>query len=426
MQGPGTLASMEMNDQMSPYRPFWKSIAYATVGLGLLAAMWAVGWISSGAVVPLVVLVIAGSYLLVDSSGTNTMQTRVEKVDTALAAAILDSLPDPVVLLDKKRGVLALNQAAIELMGEEAKGRDLSQSFRHPAVLDGVNDAIAGRKFKGAEVSLTNPVRRTLEAYATPFPKGSISSVSAILVLHDVTLARQAEEMRGDFVANVSHELRSPLSSLVGFIETLQGPAKDDAKARQEFLGVMEGEAGRMARLIDDLLSLARIEVNEHVRPLGVADVSDILHSVIEVLSVKAEKSGTTIELEVDSGLAPVPGDADELTEVFQNLVDNAIKYGAEGEPVSVRVEVVARIPDVGGAGLVVRVTNRGEPIAPEHLPRLTERFYRVDKGRSRQMGGTGLGLAIVKHIVARHRGRLVVESGQKTGTVITIYLPVS
>jgi len=409
---------------MNPNRPFWMPVAYATVGLVLLTALWSVGWVATGAAVLLAVLFIAGSYWMIERPKIGPIPAREEAVDSAVAAAILDSLPDPVVLLDKKRQVLALNQAAMELMGEAAKGRDLSQSFRHPAVLSGVNDAIAGHKFKGAEVSLTTPVRRTFEVYATPLPPGTIGTISAILVLHDVTLARQAEEMRGDFVANVSHELRSPLSSLVGFIETLQGPAKNDVDAREKFLDVMAGEAGRMARLIDDLLSLARIEVNEHVRPVGSADVPVILQGVVEALSIKAKKRGTTLDLESNTGLAPVPGDGDELTEVFQNLVDNAIKYGTEGAPVSVRVDAVARIPDVGGAGIRVRVANRGEPIAPEHLPRLTERFYRIDKGRSRQMGGTGLGLAIVKHIVARHRGRLVVDSSAEDGTVFSVFLP--
>ncbi|HER26261.1 MAG TPA: hypothetical protein ENI69_04050, partial [Rhodospirillales bacterium] len=165
-------------------------------------------------------------------------------------------------------------------------------------------------------------------------------------------------------------------------------------------------------------------EVNEHVRPLGQADVPVILRHVVDSLSVKAKRRDISLELETAEDFATVPGDSDELIEVFQNLVDNAIKYGPEGEPVVLRAGIVARIPDVGGAGIRVQVINRGEPVAPEHLPRLTERFYRIDKGRSRQMGGTGLGLAIVKHIVARHRGRLTVESSADSGTNFSVYLP--
>ena len=418
------LIAVEVNVLMSPNRPFWIAVSYTIVCLVLLMVLWTAGWIVTGAAILLAILISFGSYWMIERPRKNPEQVRKATVDTAVAAAILDSLPDPVVLLGEKRDVLALNQAATELMGEAAKGRDLSQSFRHPAVMEGVNDAIAGRKFKGAEISLTTPVRRTFEAYATPFPKNHIRSLSAILVLHDVTLTRQAEEMRGDFVANVSHELRSPLSSLVGFIETLQGPAKDDPEARENFLGIMEGEAGRMARLIDDLLSLARIEVNEHVRPLTMVDVPAILKNVIDTLSVKARKRENSLVLESDVDFFSVPGDADELTEIFQNLIDNAIKYGVENESVLVRVQSAVRIPDVGGPGLMVQVINRGKLIASEHLPRLTERFYRIDKGRSRQMGGTGLGLAIVKHIVARHRGRLTVTSDAETGTVFTVYLP--
>ncbi len=408
----------------STNRQFWIPVVYATVGLVLLAALLAVGWISKGAALAVAVLVFVGSFWMNERASVISAPAREETVDTALAAAILDALPDPVVLLDKKREVLALNQAAAELMGDNARGHDLSMSFRHPEILDGVSMAISGGTAKATEITLSTPVRRIFEAYATALPKGIAGKARAILVLHNVTLARQAEEMRADFVANVSHELRSPLSSLVGFIETLQGPAKDDASARKKFLGVMEGEAGRMARLIDDLLSLARIEVNEHVRPQGKADVADILRGVMDVLSVKAKKRGITINLEIDAGVINVPGDTDQLTEIFQNLVDNAIKYGAENEPVLVHTQAVKRIPDIGGAGICISVTNHGELIAPEHLPRLTERFYRIDKGRSRQMGGTGLGLAIVKHIVARHRGRMMVESGAAAGTVFSVYLP--
>ncbi len=408
----------------SENRPFWIPVAYAVAGLFLLAGLWVAGWVSPGAGVMLAVLVFAGSYWMNERPSAMPEPMREERVDTAVAAAILDALPDPVVLLNKKREVLALNRAATELMGDDAKGRDLSQSFRHPEILDGVSAALGGSTAKAIEVTLNDPVRRTFEAYATALPKGTAGKARAILVLHNVTLARQAEEMRADFVANVSHELRSPLSSLVGFIETLQGSAKDDEQAREKFLGVMEGEAGRMARLIDDLLSLAKIEVSEHVRPEEKANVSSILNGVVNSLMHKAGQRNATLTLNLDLDNPIIPGDVDQMTEVFHNLIDNAIKYGPEGEAVVVKAQVVDRIPDVGGAGICISVTNRGEPIATEHLPRLTERFYRIDKGRSRQMGGTGLGLAIVKHIVARHRGRLRVESEPEAGTTFSVYLP--
>lgn len=317
-----------------------------------------------------------------------------------------------------------MNRAAIELLGEDAKGHDISQSLRHPEIIEGVNAAISGGKAKRAEITLLSPVRSTFEAYATALPKGGLGSARAILVLHNVTLARQAEEMRADFVANVSHELRSPLSALVGFIETLQGAAKDDPAAQEKFLGVMEGEADRMARLIDDLLSLARIEANEHIRPKGSVDVADIVTRVASILGVKAQKRSVTLETDIKVDTMIVSGDADQLTEVFQNLIDNAIKYGPEAGVVRITLSQVERIPGIGGRGVGVSVRNGGEPISAEHLPRLTERFYRIDKGRSRQMGGTGLGLAIVKHIVAHHRGRMIITSDQQQGTIFTVYLP--
>ncbi|MDH5187996.1 MAG: ATP-binding protein [Rhodospirillaceae bacterium] len=409
----------------SANRKFWVPVVYAAAGLCLLAVLLVAGWVTSGAALAVAVLLFIGSFWMNERVAVISAPEREETIDTALAAAILDALPDPVVLLDKKREVLALNQAAAELMGDNARGSDLSMSFRHPQILDSVSMAISGGTAKATEITLSAPVRRIFEAYATSLPKGIAGNARAILVLHNVTLARQAEEMRADFVANVSHELRSPLSSLVGFIETLQGPAKDDVAAQEKFLNVMEGEAGRMARLIDDLLSLARIEVNEHVKPQGNVNVESVLDSVVDTLSVRAGERGIEIEKRIDANLPAIQGDTDQITEVFQNLIDNAIKYGQENEPISLRAIPVERIPTVGGSGVCVSVANHGVKIDPEHLPRLTERFYRIDKGRSRQMGGTGLGLAIVKHIVARHRGRLTVESTEKDGTVFSVYLPV-
>jgi len=225
--------------------------------------------------------------------------------------------------------------------------------------------------------------------------------------------------MRADFVANVSHELRTPLSSLLGFVETLRGPARDDKEAQEKFLTIMHEQAERMSRLIEDLLSLSRIEMDEHTRPRGRVDVRHVLGNVKDMLSMKAAARRMRIELQIPEATAPLPGDADQLTQVFQNLIDNALKYGREGTAVEVTVSGPAE------GELSVSVSDQGEGIAPEHLPRLTERFYRVDAARSRQLGGTGLGLAIVKHIVNRHRGHLSVESTRGEGSRFTVTLPV-
>jgi len=230
--------------------------------------------------------------------------------------------------------------------------------------------------------------------------------------------------MRADFVSNVSHELRSPLSSLLGFIETLRGPARDDAEARARFLEIMEAEAKRMTRLINDLLTLSKVETEEHIRPEGTVDVVDLLTQVANILSVRAKERGMTIAVESKGDYPKVLGDADELTQVFQNLVANAITYGSEGTPIRTVVGSEATVPGTGAAGLSIAVINQGEGIPPEDINRLTERFYRVDKGRSRSMGGTGLGLAIVKHIVNRHRGHLSIESTLGKDTTFTVHLP--
>ena len=240
--------------------------------------------------------------------------------------------------------------------------------------------------------------------------------------------------MRSDFIANASHELRTPLSSLIGFIETLQGPARDDPQAREQFLKLMHEQAQRMARLVRDLLSLSIIETSEHKPPAGQVDLPALLQTVIDILQLQARAKNMTVKLTVEDGpLPPAAGDADQLAQLFQNLIDNAIKYGAANSEVTVRIWPASIAgPDgappsdlaIPQAALAVAIADKGEGIAAEHLPRLTERFYRVDTARSRAVGGTGLGLAIVKHILARHRGRLQVESQPGQGSRFTIYLP--
>ena len=246
----------------------------------------------------------------------------------------------------------------------------------------------------------------------------------AILVLHDLTSVRRAEQLRADFVANASHELRTPLSSLLGFVETLRGPAVDDKDAQRRFLAIMHEQATRMAHLVEDLLSLSRIEMEEHTPPTGTADIESVLRSVTSTLDIKARDKSMTIVVEA-TNLPAVTGEGDELTQVFQNLIDNAIKYGRTGSTVRIEAKEsgVAR-RRLGRPAIAVAVMDQGEGISREHLPRLTERFYRVDKARSRQLGGTGLGLAIVKHIVNRHRGALEITSNEGEGSTFTVFLP--
>jgi len=351
----------------------------------------------------------------------------VTKVDTTLASVILDALPDPVLLLDGRRRVLAANRAADDLLGQGIHGRDIALSLRQPDAQDALRKAVVGEAPRSeADVVFETPVRRSYQLQVMGVPRSEALSVRAVVALHEVTALKNAETMRADFVANVSHELRSPLSALSGFIETLQTSAQDDPAAQERFLTIMNGEAGRMARLIDDLLSLSRIEVNEHIRPTARVSLANIISGVVDSVHIKAEKKGMTLVVDLPRDMVDVPGDEDELREVFQNLVDNAVKYGAPETAVRISARTLDAFIETGTPGIEITITDQGEGIDAEHLPRLTERFYRIDKGRSRSMGGTGLGLAIVKHIVNRHRGRLNVTSVLGEGSAFHVQLPIS
>jgi two-component system phosphate regulon sensor histidine kinase PhoR len=252
----------------------------------------------------------------------------------------------------------------------------------------------------------------------------AVNAGGGVLVLFDdITQARMTERMRVDFVANASHELRTPLATLSGFIETLQGPAAEDAPARRRFLDIMHHEAERMSRLIEDLLSLSRIEIDKHVRPSALVQLAGIVTEVGKTLAMRLDADQRRLVVEESPDLPLVIADRDQLLQVLHNLVSNALKYGRTGTAVTVQV---VPEPAIGNQPATVRisVTDVGEGISAEHLPRLTERFYRVDSQRSRKMGGTGLGLAIVKHIVERHRGRLEIESRPGEGTRVSVLLP--
>jgi two-component system phosphate regulon sensor histidine kinase PhoR len=244
-----------------------------------------------------------------------------------------------------------------------------------------------------------------------------------VITVHDLTPIRRVEEMRADFIANVSHELRTPLAALTGFIDTLKGPARDDPAARERFLGIMQAQSWRMARLIDDLLSLSRIELRSHQRPDTPVDLIPIVRQVVDGLQTLARDAGVTVEISAPSDPLMVLGDRDELTRLFENLIENGLKYGASGKRVDI---AMTRAVGDGKPEARVSVRDYGPGIAAEHLPRLTERFYRVDVGQSRAQGGTGLGLALVKHILNRHQGRLAIDSTEGSGATFTIRLPLA
>ena len=384
-----------------------------------------------------------------------TRQSERALAQSAANESIVEVLHDCLLLIDAGRQVVRANKTARALFGDRVLDRDLAASLRTPIVLEAVDAVLAGAASRTAEFSLPLRVERIFEARVKPFQQlrpravvegeimdsvGTAPSRMVILTLNDITALRRSEQMRADFIANASHELRTPLSSLMGFIETLRGPARDDQEAQERFLSIMHDQASRMTRLVNDLLSLSRIELDEHMPPSDRVDVLNSLRNVIASLELKAASRRIRLTLEAPSGPTPaVIGDEDQLTQVFQNLVSNAIKYTREDTEVTVSVTLadgaavgapgIARLPgrkDDSRSVVAVAVRDRGDGIARTHLPRLTERFYRVDAARSRAMGGTGLGLAIVKHIVNRHRGRLSIESEVGAGSTFTVYLPVA
>jgi two-component system, OmpR family, phosphate regulon sensor histidine kinase PhoR len=343
----------------------------------------------------------------------------------AALESIVDALPYAVLQLGRGENILRANAAARAFFGEAPENKPLVAFLRDPDLLDAVAEALEGGYPDAVDVTLAGAVERALRARAVPLIPGGV-----LLALADVTTVVRAERMRRDFVANVSHELRTPLATLAGFIETLQGPAKDDATARARFLGIMAQQSARMTRIVTDLLSLSKIEESEHTPPSSRVDAARLAQSTVDSLAPQVKAKQTRIEISVASNLPPLLGDSDQLAQVFQNLIDNAIKYGRAGGTVRVRL-ARAEAPPAGFAPrhksyLMFEVRDDGDGIAREHLPRLTERFYRVDAGRSRDMGGTGLGLAIVKHIVNRHRGTLDIDSEPGQGSTFAVYLPVA
>jgi two-component system phosphate regulon sensor histidine kinase PhoR len=346
---------------------------------------------------------------------------------STVAEALLAHIPDPVILVDRRAVVIEANKAAHALLPGLRTGHPLSFALRSPDVLDGVEKVLETEAFLRVEYSERVPTERTFEVHigimrSEASPVGVRTGV--VLFFRDLTSARRLEAMRADFVANASHELRTPLASLLGFIDTLQGPARDDPKARERFLAIMREQAQRMKRLIDDLLSLSRIEMRAHLSPTQATDLTAIAAQMVETLAPLARDRGVAIRARLPDHPIHVLGDRDELLRVMENLIENAVKYGESGGRVEVELVRSGASHGEDAAHAVLSVQDYGPGIAPEHLPRLTERFYRVDVAQSRNKGGTGLGLAIVKHIVNRHRGHLDIASEPGQGARFTITLP--
>ena len=331
-----------------------------------------------------------------------------------LTRLLLEQLPMPVMLLDHDERVLFVNHAMRDVLGPGLDRKRASAVLRNPEVLEAIARAGDGAT-SDVPFTLPVPVERHYQAYAARI---SVTPPITVLLLHDLTMVKRSEQMRADFIANASHELRTPLAAVTGFIDTLRGHAKEDPVARDQFLEIMATETARMRRLIHDLLSLTRIEMNEHVPPQGRVALEGAVRQAANALAPLAADDGITVTVNVAPNLPAVMGDHDELVQLFQNLVHNAIKYGRE------RGQVQVTLGTTADGQVFAAVKDDGEGIAPNAIPRLTERFYRVDVKRSREKGGTGLGLAIVKHIVSRHQGRLTIESKPGEGSTFTVLLP--
>jgi len=356
---------------------------------------------------------------------------------------VIEAVPEPMLHLDASGLIVASNMAARSLLGEWIQGRSYAAVLRQPAILGRIETVQADGMPGEARYELADSAGSTqFRVRISALRDGAVLDIDAPrgtrrlpLLLHftDITHLREAEEMRRDFVANVSHELRTPLTAVLGFIETLRGPARDDPAAQDRFLSIMEDEARRMNRLVSDLLSLSRVEAAERMRPSDVVDLGAVLEGTVAAMRPSADLSGNTINFETNGYLGDgqedaspnlILGDRDQLMQVFLNLTENALKYGGPDRAVDLRLSQEDGTGSLKGTVIRVDVSDRGDGIDPQHIPRLTERFYRVDTHRSRAMGGTGLGLAIVKHIINRHRGRLRITSEKGQGSTFSVLFP--
>jgi len=359
------------------------------------------------------------------ASNVPTAGRAIAEPQALLIEQLIDGLPEAAIVLDREGRVIAFNEMAISIASALRRGEPALIALRMPELVDAIRRAIRRHEPQRVEFFERVPLDRWFEAFVTPVTltlgAGGTADI-LVMTFNDLTPLRRVEEMRADFIANASHELRTPLAALLGFIETLQGPAKDDPVARDKFLGIMQGQATRMARLIDDLLSLSRIELNAHLQPSTPVDLAPIVRQVVDGLQMLARDRGVEIKVALPPDTLTVLGDRDELIRALENLIENALKYGAAGKRVDVtvgRAQTRAGLPEAH-----VSVRDYGPGISPEHLPRLTERFYRVDVADSRAQGGTGLGLALVKHVLNRHGGRLTIESTPGAGATFTMHIP--
>ncbi|GLQ79268.1 two-component sensor histidine kinase [Mesorhizobium huakuii] len=400
----------------------WNSRWLLVAGvIGILIA-FAFAGISAYVLVPALLLLPAAALLPaagLRQSGENTAAIEAIGLQRLSGEYLAAAVADPLIIFDRSATIVHANAAAFAAFGGIAPGLSLPLKFRAPemqTLLDGVLSGTIASDVVDYTEKL--PVERAYRVSASSVGHGTDLYV---LVFKDQSETRRIDRMRADFIANASHELRTPLASIAGFIETLRGPARNDPAAREQFLQIMQNQTGRMARLIDDLLSLSRLEMKPYLKPGTEVDLRQTVDSVIDSLAPLARENSVVIERDFAKGPLNVPGDRDELFQVFENLLENACKYGQSGGRVVVSI---APADDGSEPGIDVIIRDFGPGIPEEHIPRITERFYRIDVETSRTQKGTGLGLSIVKHILTRHNARLTIKSEVGKGAAFSVHLP--
>ncbi len=349
------------------------------------------------------------------------------EVDSEVLQAALNCLPDPVLIVNASLHIVFANRAAVRLCGIDLAGQLVVAALRHPDALDCLTEAAESRSKTKTRIILSeNGIESRFKLSAAPISGNGRTENALAVMLRDDSDSDGAGQMRRSFIANVSHELRSPLTALTSCAETLRNTPPEDKEARSAFLDIIEQETKRMNRLVSDLLSLSKLEANERVRPTTPVNIHEILEASVRLLRSTADSRKSTLRLNSGDDGLHVLGDPDQLSQVFLNLIENSLKYGCHGGCVEVTYRREPQFPGIQENAVTVEVSDDGPGIDPVHLPRLTERFYRVDDHRSQKVGGTGLGLAIVKHIVQRHRGRLSITSEPGKGSVFRVTLPAS
>ena len=347
-------------------------------------------------------------------------------------AAVLDTLPDPIMMIDRSGNILGANLSSRNMFGDKITDKNVENLFASNNFINAVNRVL--KKESESEnliFYVDEPVNQKFYAHIKQLPWQSKGRAVAVISLYDMTKAMRIEKMQSDFVANASHELRTPLAIISGFIETLLTSAKDDAEAREKFLKIMQDQAGYMSALIENLLSLSKIELSQDEKPSETVNIPQVIDEVKQALSMKAAQREINIRAHIEEGVGDITADRQQVKQIIQNLTDNAIKYGLSKSDVTIRAKVADKIPAsksmsvAEGKAVAISVNNLGPKISPENLARLTERFYRMQEHKDLNIKGTGLGLSIAKQIVIRHRGNITVASTNYNGTTFTVYLPI-